>query len=86
MGCEGGEVFQPESDTMYLRLVEKEYALPWFHLRVEVKEDNGISYLQMMPCGGEEFERFMKSADLDERILSVDAQVMHPPHITGSEG
>lgn len=26
----------------------------------------------------------MKTADLDERILSVDAQVMLPPHMTGS--
>ncbi|MVW77203.1 hypothetical protein [Pseudomonas xionganensis] len=81
-----GDVFQPEPGSMYFWLVEKEYALPWFHLRLEVKADDGVYYSQMMPSGVEEFERLMKSADLDERILSVDAQVMLPPHMTGSDG
>ena len=81
-----GEVFLPDPGSTYFWLVEKEFSLPWFHLRVEIKEGHGISYLQLMPSGVEEFERFMKSADFDERILSVDAQVMLPPHMTGSDG
>lgn len=44
-----GEVFQPEADAMYVRLVEKEFALPWFHLRIEVKADDGIYYSQLLP-------------------------------------
>lgn len=81
-----GEVFQPEPDALYLKLVEKEFALPWFHLRIEVKTAGGIYYSQILPSGVDEFERFMKAADLDERILTVDAQVMLPPHMTGSDG
>ena len=81
-----GAVFKPESGAMYFRLIEKEFALPWFHLRVEVKADDGIYYSQLLPSGVDEFERFMKTADLDERILSVDAQVMLPPRMTGPDG
>lgn len=81
-----GEVFQPEPDSAYFKMVELEFALPWFHLRVEVQADDGVYYSQMMLSGVDEFEQFMKSADLDERILSVDAQVMLPPRMTRAEG
>ncbi len=80
-----GEVFESEPESMYFEMVVLEFALPWFHLRVEINTDDGIYYTQVLPSGIEEFKRFMKWADLDERVLSVEAQVMLPMHMTGRD-
>ena len=80
-----GQVFESEPGSMYFGMVELEFALPWFHLRVEIKAEDGIYYKQVLPSGIEEFKRFMKWADLDERVLSVKAQVMLPMHMTGRD-
>ncbi len=80
-----GEVFESEPESMYFEMVVLEFALPWFHLRVEINADDGIYYTQVLPSGIEEFKRFMKWADLDERVLSVEAQVMLPMHMTGRD-
>lgn len=80
-----GQVFEPEPGTMCFGMVELEFALPWFHLRVEINAEDGIYYKQVLPGGIEEFKRFMKWADLDERVLSVKAQVMLPMHMTGRD-
>lgn len=80
-----GEVFQPDPNSAYFRLAELEFAMPWFHLRVEIKADDGIYYTQILPSDIEEFQRFMKWADFDERVLSVEAQVMLPMHMTGRD-
>lgn len=80
-----GEIFDSEPESMYFEMVVLEFALPWFHLRVEINADDGIYYTQVLPSGIEEFKRFMKWADLDERVLSVEAQVMLPMHMTGRD-
>lgn len=80
-----GEVFESEPESMYFEMVVLEFALPWFHLRVEINADDGIYYTQVLLSGIEEFKRFMKWADLDERVLSVEAQVMLPMHMTGRD-
>ena len=36
---------------MYFGMVELEFALPWFHLRVEIKAEDGIYYKQVLPSG-----------------------------------
>lgn len=80
-----GEIFESEPESMYFEMVVLEFALPWFHLRVEINADDGVYYTQVLPSGIEEFKRFMKWADLDERVLSVEAQVMLPMHMTGRD-
>ena len=39
-----GEIFEPEAKSMYFGMVELEFALPWFHLRVEVVADKENYY------------------------------------------
>ncbi|PPV34273.1 hypothetical protein C5L43_20515 [Ectopseudomonas oleovorans] len=80
-----GEILEPEPGSMYFGMVELEFALPWFHLRVEIKAEDGVYYTQVLPSGIEEFKCFMKWAGLDERALSVKAQVMLPMHMTGRD-
>lgn len=80
-----GEVFAPEPESIYLKMVEMDSGFPWFHLCLHVKADDGIYRLQVMPCGFEEFELFMNGIQSEDRVKSIDVQVMLPPYMTGCE-
>lgn len=80
-----GEIFEPEAKSMYFGMVELEFALPWFHLRVEVLADKENYYTQVLLSGIEELKQFIKWTDLDERVLTIETQVMLPMHMTGRD-
>ncbi|OQR35338.1 hypothetical protein BWR15_15510 [Pseudomonas sp. T] len=81
--AKAGEVYAPEPDSMYLKMVEMDSGFPWFHLCLHVKADDGVYRLQVMPCGHQEFELFMTGIQFEDRVKSIDVQVMLPPHMTG---